>query len=109
PPGPGGQRRRDHGSQRGLRVRAGVPYRQGAGQDERARPRIRRDLRRVRRLRVRQRDVRGRRDRPALESATLRRAPPLPEVIRFGLIGLLLALALVAWLVTDDRMAGMDA
>ena len=44
-----------------------------------------------------------------MESATLRRAPPLPEVIRFGLIGLLLVLALVAWLVTDDRMAGMDA
>jgi predicted metal-binding membrane protein len=43
-----------------------------------------------------------------VESATLRRAPPLPELIRLGLIGALLLLAAVAWLVTDERMAGMD-
>jgi predicted metal-binding membrane protein len=44
-----------------------------------------------------------------MESATLRRPPPLPELIRFGLIGLLVALAVVAWAVTDSRMGGMDA
>jgi predicted metal-binding membrane protein len=43
-----------------------------------------------------------------VESAALRRAPALPELIRFGLIGTLLLLAAVAWLVTDERMAGMD-
>jgi predicted metal-binding membrane protein len=43
-----------------------------------------------------------------VEAASLRRAPPLPEVIRLGLIGILVALSAVAWLVTDDRMAGMD-
>jgi predicted metal-binding membrane protein len=41
-------------------------------------------------------------------AATVRRAPPLPDLIRLGLIGVLLLLAAVAWLVTDDRMAGMD-
>jgi predicted metal-binding membrane protein len=44
-----------------------------------------------------------------MESAALRRAPPLPELIRFGLIGLLVALAFVGWAVTDERMRGMDA
>jgi predicted metal-binding membrane protein len=44
-----------------------------------------------------------------MESATIRRAPPLPGLIQLGLIGFLLALAAVAWAVTDDRMAGMDA
>ena len=44
-----------------------------------------------------------------MESATVRRAPPLPGLIQFGLIGLLLALATVAWLVTDGQMGGMDA
>jgi predicted metal-binding membrane protein len=44
-----------------------------------------------------------------MESAVLKRAPPLPAVIQVGLIGLLLALAVVAWGVTDDRMQGMDA
>jgi predicted metal-binding membrane protein len=43
-----------------------------------------------------------------VESATLRRAPQLPETIRVGLIGALFALAAIAWLVTDRRMAGMD-
>jgi predicted metal-binding membrane protein len=43
-----------------------------------------------------------------MEAASLRRAPALPELVRFGLIGLLLLLAAVAWLVTDERMAGMD-
>ncbi|HYU61799.1 MAG TPA: DUF2182 domain-containing protein [Solirubrobacterales bacterium] len=44
-----------------------------------------------------------------MESGAVRRAPPLPELIRLGLIGLLLVLALVGWLVTDERMAGMEA
>jgi predicted metal-binding membrane protein len=44
-----------------------------------------------------------------METAAVRRAPPLPELLRLGLIGLLLVLAFVAWLVTDERMAGMDA
>jgi predicted metal-binding membrane protein len=43
-----------------------------------------------------------------LESASLRRAPPLPKLIRLGLISLLLLLAALAWLITDERMAGMD-
>ena len=38
----------------------------------------------------------------------LRRAPPLPELVRLGLIGALMALAAIAWWVTDRRMAGMD-
>jgi predicted metal-binding membrane protein len=44
-----------------------------------------------------------------MESAAVRRAPPLPELARTGLIALLLVLAVVAWAVTDDRMSGMDA
>jgi predicted metal-binding membrane protein len=44
-----------------------------------------------------------------MESATLRRPPALPEVMRFGLLGLLLLLALVGWAVADERMGGMDA
>jgi predicted metal-binding membrane protein len=44
-----------------------------------------------------------------MESATLRRPPALPEVLRFGLLGLLMLLALVGWAVTDERMQGMDA
>jgi predicted metal-binding membrane protein len=44
-----------------------------------------------------------------MESAAVRRAPRLPDLVRFGLIGLLLVLAFVGWLVTDERMAGMDA
>jgi predicted metal-binding membrane protein len=43
-----------------------------------------------------------------VESASLRRAPPVPDLIRLGLIGTLLLLAAVGWLVTDERMAGMD-
>lgn len=43
-----------------------------------------------------------------MEAASLRRAPPLSELIRLGLIGALLLLATVAWLITDERMAGMD-
>jgi predicted metal-binding membrane protein len=34
--------------------------------------------------------------------------PPLPGLIRLGLIGTLLVLAAVGWLVTDERMDGMD-
>src|ERR687886_41504 len=44
-----------------------------------------------------------------MEAASVRRAPALPDLIRLGLIGTLLLLATVAWLVTDDRMVGMDA
>jgi predicted metal-binding membrane protein len=43
-----------------------------------------------------------------VETASLRRAPVLPELIRLGLVGTLLLLAAVGWLVTDERMAGMD-
>ena len=44
-----------------------------------------------------------------MESATLRRAPPLPALLQAGLICLLLIGAVIAWTVTDDRMSGMDA
>ncbi|HKB51015.1 MAG TPA: DUF2182 domain-containing protein [Solirubrobacterales bacterium] len=45
-----------------------------------------------------------------MESATLPRRPPaLPEILRFGLLGLLVLLALAGWAVTDERMHGMDA
>jgi predicted metal-binding membrane protein len=44
-----------------------------------------------------------------MESATLRRAPPLPALLQAGLIGLLLVGAVIAWTVTDERMSGMDA
>jgi predicted metal-binding membrane protein len=44
-----------------------------------------------------------------VESATLRRPPPFPALIQLGLIGALLLLAAVAWAVTDEQMAGMDA
>jgi predicted metal-binding membrane protein len=44
-----------------------------------------------------------------MESAALRRPPALPQLLRFGLLGLLLLLALVAWAATDARMRGMDA
>jgi predicted metal-binding membrane protein len=44
-----------------------------------------------------------------MESASLRQAPPLPDVLRVALIFGLFLLAAIAWAVTDDRMAGMDA
>jgi predicted metal-binding membrane protein len=44
----------------------------------------------------------------SVEAASVRQAPPLPGIIRLGLIGTLLALSAVGWLVTDERMAGMD-
>src|SRR6185312_14563290 len=44
-----------------------------------------------------------------MESATLRRAPPLPGLIQLGLIGLLLVLAAIAWAVTNEQMSRMDA
>ncbi|MGH2976435.1 MAG: DUF2182 domain-containing protein [Solirubrobacterales bacterium] len=44
-----------------------------------------------------------------MESATIRRAPPLPGLIQLGLIGLLVLLAAVAWVLTSDQMSGMDA
>ena len=44
-----------------------------------------------------------------MESATLRRPPPLPGLIQLGLATLLVILAVVGWAVTDDRMGGMDA
>jgi predicted metal-binding membrane protein len=44
-----------------------------------------------------------------METATLRRAPPLPSTIQLGLIFGLLLLAAIAWALTGDRMGGMDA
>jgi predicted metal-binding membrane protein len=44
-----------------------------------------------------------------MESATIRRAPPLPGLVQLGLIGLLVVLAAVAWAIVSDQMAGMDA
>jgi predicted metal-binding membrane protein len=44
-----------------------------------------------------------------MESAALRRAPPLPGAIQLGLVFGLLLLAAVAWAITGDRMSGMDA
>jgi predicted metal-binding membrane protein len=44
-----------------------------------------------------------------MESATLRRTPPLSELLRFGLLAGLFLLAIVGWAVTDERMQGMDA
>ncbi|HSD24521.1 MAG TPA: DUF2182 domain-containing protein [Solirubrobacterales bacterium] len=44
-----------------------------------------------------------------MESATLRRVPPLPSAVQLGLIFGLVLLAAVAWAVTGDRMEGMDA
>jgi predicted metal-binding membrane protein len=44
-----------------------------------------------------------------MESAALKRAPPLPAVIQVGLIGLLIVGAVIAWGITADRMQGMDA
>jgi predicted metal-binding membrane protein len=44
-----------------------------------------------------------------MESASIRRVPPLPGLIQIGLLGLLLALAAIAWAITGDQMSGMDA
>jgi predicted metal-binding membrane protein len=44
-----------------------------------------------------------------MESATVRRVPPLPGLIQLGLIALLLVLAAIAWALTGDQMSGMDA
>jgi predicted metal-binding membrane protein len=44
-----------------------------------------------------------------MESAALSRPPALPQLLRLGLLGLLILLAVVAWLVIDARMRGMDA
>jgi predicted metal-binding membrane protein len=44
-----------------------------------------------------------------MESASIRRAPPLPGLIQLGLVALLLALAAIAWAATGDQMSGMDA
>jgi predicted metal-binding membrane protein len=44
-----------------------------------------------------------------MESASIRRAPPLPGLIQSGLIAALFLLAAIAWLVTDGQMGGMDA
>ena len=43
-----------------------------------------------------------------MEAAAVRQAPALSELLRYGLIAALLALAAIGWLVADDRMAGMD-
>ena len=44
-----------------------------------------------------------------MESASIRRAPPLPGLIQIGLLGLLLVLAAIAWAISGDQMNGMDA
>ncbi|HEX2127797.1 MAG TPA: DUF2182 domain-containing protein, partial [Solirubrobacterales bacterium] len=44
-----------------------------------------------------------------MESATVHPTRQLPATTQVFLIGLLLAAAILAWTVTDDRMAGMDA
>ena len=44
-----------------------------------------------------------------MESAAIRRAPPLPGLIQIGLIALLVVLAAVAWAITSGEMSGMDA
>src|SRR5919201_295107 len=41
-------------------------------------------------------------------ATTLRRTPPLPGAIQAALVASLLAVAAVCWVVTDDRMGGMD-
>jgi predicted metal-binding membrane protein len=44
-----------------------------------------------------------------VEAASVgRQAPALPALVRLGLIAALLVLAVVGWLVIDDRMTGMD-
>ena len=42
-------------------------------------------------------------------ATTVRRTPPLPGTIQAVLVAALLAIAAVCWVVTDDRMSGMDA
>jgi predicted metal-binding membrane protein len=44
-----------------------------------------------------------------METATLRRVPPLSGTVQVGLIFGLLLLAAIAWAMTGDRMGGMDA
>ena len=42
-------------------------------------------------------------------SASLRRSAPLPAAVQIGLVASLLAVAAGCWVLTGDRMAGMDA
>ena len=42
-------------------------------------------------------------------SASLRRSAPLPATVQIGLVAALLAIAAGCWVLTGDRMAGMDA
>ena len=42
-------------------------------------------------------------------SASLRRSAPLPAALQIGLVASLLAVAAGCWVLTGDRMAGMDA
>ena len=44
-----------------------------------------------------------------MESAAPRSVPAQPGLVQFGLVGILLGLAAIAWVATGDRMAGMDA
>jgi predicted metal-binding membrane protein len=44
-----------------------------------------------------------------MDATAIRRAPPLPGLIQLGLVGLLLALAALAWAITNEQMSGMDA
>jgi predicted metal-binding membrane protein len=42
-------------------------------------------------------------------ASSSRRAPPLPQAIQLGLVGLLIGFAALAWAVAGGRMSGMDA
>ena len=44
-----------------------------------------------------------------MESAAPRRVPAQAGLVQLGLVAILLGLAAIAWIVTGDRMAGMDA
>ncbi len=44
-----------------------------------------------------------------MESTAPRSVPAQPGLVQFGLVGILLGLAAIAWVATGDRMAGMDA
>jgi len=43
-----------------------------------------------------------------MEAAAVPRTPALSALVRYGLIGTLVALAAIGWVFTDERMTGMD-
>jgi predicted metal-binding membrane protein len=53
--------------------------------------------------------LRGETPKPVAVESSRAICPPLPYLTRLGLIALLVGLAIIGWLVTDRRMAGMDA